>query len=154
MDMLESMLLPYGYHGLFLASFLASTIFPLGSEAFVILLITKNFNIYYVILVASVGNFLGACTSYYIGFAGRMHIIEKYFGVSKSQLERAEKWFTKYGSWSLLFTWLPIVGDALPMMAGIMKLRFVMFSILVFIGKFLRYAVLAYIIYAGKGLLE
>ncbi|TFH42728.1 MAG: DedA family protein, partial [ANME-2 cluster archaeon] len=120
---------------------------------FVVLLITKNFNIYYVILVASVGNFLGACTSYYIGFAGRMHVIEKYFGVSSSQLERAERWFTKYGSWSLLFTWLPIVGDALPIMAGIMELKFVMFSILVFIGKFLRYVVLVYILVAGKGLL-
>jgi membrane protein YqaA with SNARE-associated domain len=153
MDMLESILLPYGYPGLFIASFLASTILPLGSEAFVLLLITKNFNIYYVILVASIGNFLGACTSYYIGFAGRLHVIEKYFGVSRSQLTRAEKWFTKYGSWSLLFTWLPIVGDALPVMAGIMELKFVMFSILVFIGKFLRYAALAYIVVAGKGLL-
>jgi membrane protein YqaA with SNARE-associated domain len=153
MDMLESILLPYGYPGLFIASFLASTILPLGSEAFVLLLITKNFNIYYVILVASIGNFLGACTSYYIGFAGRLHVIEKYFGVSRSQLTHAEKWFTKYGSWSLLFTWLPIVGDALPVMAGIMELKFVMFSILVFIGKFLRYAALAYIVVAGKGLL-
>ena len=153
MDMVDTILLPYGYPGLFLASFLASTILPLGSEAFVILLITKNFNIYYVILVASVGNFLGACTSYYIGFAGRMHVIEKYFGVSESQLERAEKWFTKYGSWSLLFTWLPVVGDALPIMAGIMELKIVMFSILVFIGKFLRYAALAYIVVAGKGVL-
>lgn len=153
MEMLESLLIPYGYPGLFLASFLASTIFPLGSEAFVVLLITRNFNIYYVILVASVGNFLGACTSYYIGFAGRMHVIEKYFGVSSSQLERAERWFTKYGSWSLLFTWLPIVGDALPIMAGIMELKFVMFSILVFIGKFLRYAAIVYIVVAGKGLL-
>jgi membrane protein YqaA with SNARE-associated domain len=153
MDMLESILLPYGYPGLFIASFLASTILPLSSEAFVLLLITKNFNVIYIILVASVGNFLGACTSYYIGFAGRLHVIEKYFGVSRSQLTRAEKWFTKYGSWSLLFTWLPIVGDALPVMAGIMELKFVMFSILVFIGKFLRYAALAYIVVAGKGLL-
>lgn len=153
MDMLESILLPYGYPGLFIASFLASTILPLGSEAFVVLLITKNFNVIYIILVASVGNFLGACTSYYIGFAGRLHVIEKYFGVSRSQLTRAEKWFTKYGSWSLLFTWLPIVGDALPVMAGIMELKFAMFSILVFIGKFLRYAALAYIVVAGKGLL-
>ncbi|TFH47446.1 MAG: DedA family protein [ANME-2 cluster archaeon] len=102
------MLLPYSYPRLFMASFLASTIFPFGSEAFVILLITKNFNIYYVILVALVGNFLGACTSYYIGFAGRMYVIGKYFGVSSSQLKRTERWFTKYGSWSLLFTRLPI----------------------------------------------
>lgn len=153
MDILDSIPLTYGYSGLFLVSFLASTVLPVFSETFVVLLITKNFNIYYVVLVASVGNFLGACTSYYIGFAGRMHIIQKYFRVSDSHLERAERWFKKYGSWSLLFTWLPVVGDALPIMAGIMELRFTIFSILVFTGKFLRYATLAYMITAGKGLL-
>ena len=71
----------------------------LGSESFVVLLITRNFNIYWVILVASVGNFLGACTSYYIRFTGRMHIIQKYFRVSDTHLEHAEGWFNKYGSW-------------------------------------------------------
>ena len=151
MNILDSIPLTYGYPSLFLVSFLASTVLPAISEPFVFLLITKNFNIYSVVLVASVGNFLGACTSYYIGFAGRMHIIQKYFRFS--DLEKAEARFKKYGSWLLLFTWLPLVGDALPVMAGIMKLRFTIFSILVFIGKFLRYAVLAYLITAGKGLL-
>lgn len=153
MDILDSLLPTYGYPGLFLVSFLASTVLPLSSEAFVVLLITRNFNIYSVILVASVGNFLGACTSYYIGLAGRMHIIQKYFRVSDVHLEHAEGWFKKYGSWSLLFTWLPVVGDALPVMAGIMELKFTIFSILVFTGKFLRYAALAYMVTAGKGLL-
>ena len=153
MNILDSIPLTYGYPGLFLASFLASTVVPTLSEPFVILLINKNFNIYSVVLVASVGNFLGACTSYYIGFAGRMHIIQKYFRVSDAHLEKAEARFKKYGYWLLLFTWLPFVGDALPVMAGIMKLRFTIFSILVFIGKFLRYAVLAYLITAGEGLL-
>jgi len=67
-ESLESMLLNYGYQGLFLASFLASTILPFGSEGILIYLVQKKFNIPALVLVASVGNFLGACTSYYIGF--------------------------------------------------------------------------------------
>lgn len=153
MGMLESVLLSHGYAGLFLASFLASTILPMGSEALVILLITRNFNIFYVVMVASIGNYLGACTSYYIGIAGRMHVIRRYFRGTPAQLDRAERWFEKYGSWSLLFTWLPVFGDALPVVAGMVGLRFMIFSFFVFTGKFLRYAGLVYLVYAGKGLL-
>lgn len=146
---LPANLLPYGYPGLFLSSFLASTLLPLGSEALVILLIAGGFNVFYVIMVASVGNYLGACTSYYLGLAGRMHIIAKYFRISDADLAHVEKWFNKYGSWSLLFTWLPVVGDAIPVFAGVTGFRFRVFSVLVFVGKFFRYAVLAYLVYAG-----
>lgn len=153
MDMLESILMPYGLAGLFLASFMASTILPLGSEAFVILLISRGFNLFHVVVVASIGNYLGACTGYYIGLMGRTGVVEKYFGIPSARLEQAGTWFGKYGSWSLLFTWLPLVGDALPIAAGIMRLKFGIFSILVFAGKFFRYATLAYLVYAGTELL-
>jgi len=151
--MMETTLLSYGYIGLFIVSFLASTILPLGSEAMVSSLIIKNFNILHVVLVASIGNYLGSCTNYYIGRGGRLYVIQKYFRVTPAQLKHAERWFEKYGSWSLLFTWLPIVGDALPIAAGMVRLRFVIFSILVFIGKLLRYAALAYLVHTGKLLL-
>ncbi len=153
MDTLDSILLPYGYLGLFLASFLASTVLPLGSEGLVILLILRNFNIFSVVLVATVGNYLGACTSYYIGLAGRTQLIEKYLHINATQMEHAQVWFEKYGSWSLLFTWVPVLGDALPVAAGMMKLKFGLFSILVFTGKLLRYGALAYLVYRGIGIL-
>jgi len=153
MDTLDSILLPYGYPGLFLASFLASTVLPLGSEGLVILLIVRNFNIFSVVLVATVGNYLGACTSYYIGLAGRTQLIEKYLHINAAQMEHAQVWFEKYGSWSLLFTWVPVLGDALPVAAGIMKLKFGIFSILVFAGKLFRYGALAYLVYRGIGIL-
>ena len=153
MDTLESILLPYGYPGLFLASFLASTVLPLGSEGVVILLIARNFNIFSVVLVATAGNYLGACTSYYIGLAGRTQLIGKYLHINGAQMEHAQVWFEKYGSWSLLFTWVPVLGDALPVAAGMMKLKFGLFSILVFTGKLLRYGALAYLVYTGIGIL-
>jgi len=153
MDTLGSILLPYGYPGLFLASFLASTVLPLGSEGVVILLIARNFNIFSVVLVATVGNYLGACTSYYIGLAGRTQLIGKYLHINASQMEHARVWFEKYGSWSLLLTWVPVLGDALPVVAGMMKLKFGLFSILVFAGKLLRYGALAYLVHTGIGIL-
>ena len=140
---LEGILINYGYIGLFLASFLASTILPFGSEGILILLIYKKLNIPALVLIASVGNFLGACTSYYIGLKGRS-FVEKYLRFDPMDIEKAEKFFTRYGSFVLLFTWLPIIGDAFTVVGGLLRLKFWIFSVLVFTGKFLRYLAVAY----------
>ena len=94
LESLESVLLNYGFAGLFLASFLASTILPFGSEGIVVLLILRGFNVFTVVLVASAGNFLGACTSYYIGLKGR-DLVEKYLRIKADEIEKAEKYFSK-----------------------------------------------------------
>ncbi len=143
LESLESLLLDYGYTGLFLASFLASTILPFGSEGIVVILIYMGFNVPAVVLVASTGNFLGACTSYYIGLKGRGYI-EKYLRIRPDEIKKAETYFSKYGSYVLLFTWVPIIGDALTVAGGLLRLRFLIFSIFVFTGKFLRYLAVAY----------
>ena len=143
-ESLESMFLGYGYQGLFLASFLASTILPFGSEGILIYLVRNKFNIPALVLVASVGNFLGACTSYYIGFKGRT-FVEKYLKFNPEELDKTEKFFARYGSFVLLFTWLPFLGDAITVVGGLLRLNFRIFSILVFTGKFLRYLAVAYL---------
>ncbi len=135
----------YGYISLFVTSFLASTILPLGSEGLVVLLILEKFNIYTVVLIASIANFLGACTSYYIGLTGRDIFIGKYMHISEDQLQRTEGIFSKYGALSLLFTWLPGIGDGIALAGGILRYRFIHFAVLVFAGKFFRYMVIAYI---------
>ena len=142
-ESLESMLLNYGYQGLFLASFLASTILPFGSEGILIYLVQKKFNIPALVLVASVGNFLGACTSYYIGLKGR-GFVETYLRFDPKDIEKAEKIFLKYGPFVLLFTWLPFIGDAITVASGILRFKFWIFCILVFTGKFIRYVIIAY----------
>lgn len=144
LESLQGVLSSYGYPGLFLASFLASTIVPFGSEGIVVYLISQKFNILNVVLVASAGNFLGACTSYYIGLKGR-GLVERYLGIEHVKIERAEKYFSKYGSYVLLFTWLPFIGDAFTVMSGLLRLKFWVFSVLVFTGKFLRYLAVAYL---------
>ncbi len=143
-ESLEGALLDYGYPGLFLASFLASTIFPFGSEGILVYLVYEKFNIPALVLVASAGNYFGACTSYYIGLKGRS-IVERYLRIDSRDIEKAEKYFSKYGMYILLFTWLPFIGDAFTVAGGLLRLRFWMFSVLVFTGKFLRYLAVAYL---------
>lgn len=135
----------YGYIGLFLSSFLAATLLPFGSEALVVLLIINKFEPVSVVIVATFGNFFGALTTYYIGLIGRRDIIQKYFSISNKKLIKAENGFKKYGKFLLLFTWVPIIGDAITAMGGLMKLDLKIFSFFVFIGKLLRYAFIAYI---------
>ncbi|WMW21474.1 YqaA family protein [Methanolobus mangrovi] len=144
-DFLLGLIEEHAFLGLFITSFLASTILPLGSEVFVVLLISKGFDTFTIIMVASIGNYLGACTTYYIGLIGRRDIIERFFSISREQLEKTDKLFAKYGVFLLLLTWMPIIGDAIAAMGGILKLDFKVFSFYVFIGKMARYTVLSYI---------
>jgi len=144
LEFLSSFIDNYGYLNLFVLSFLASTILPLGSEALVVALIYQGFSPFTVIMVATVGNYLGSCTTYYLGLKGRP-ALEKYLSPSPEKLEKSEKLFKKYGIYTLLFTWVPGVGDAITMVAGLTQLPFRSFSILVFLGKFGRYFAIAYL---------
>jgi membrane protein YqaA with SNARE-associated domain len=144
LEFLSSFIDNYGYLNLFILSFLASTVLPLGSEALVVALIYQGFSPFTVIMVATVGNYLGSCTTYYLGLKGRP-VLEKYLSPSPEKLEKSEKLFKRYGIYTLLFTWVPGVGDAITMVAGLTQLPFRSFSILVFLGKFGRYFAIAYL---------
>ncbi|MDD2339090.1 MAG: DedA family protein [Methanosarcina sp.] len=144
LEALSSFIADYGYLNLFILSFLAATVLPIGSEPLLVALIYQGFNPFAVVLVATSGNYLGACTTYYIGLRGRP-VIEKYLSPSREKLEKGERIFKKYGVYTLLFTWLPYIGDVFAMVAGLMKLSFRYFSILVFIGKFGRYFAVGYL---------
>jgi membrane protein YqaA with SNARE-associated domain len=95
--------------------------------------------------VATVGNYLGACTSYAIGIYGGNFLIQKVLRISAPERERAEHFFARYGSWSLLLSWLPVIGDPLCLAGGLLKISFVRFSALVAAGKLARYATVAWL---------
>lgn len=145
LEFLYDFITEYAYLNLFVLSFLASTVLPLGAEALVVALVYQGFNPFFVVMVATIGNFLGSCTTYYIGLKGR-DALEKYFSPSEEKLARSERLFKKYGVYTLLFTWVPGIGDVITMAAGLMHLSFVVFSVLVFAGKLGRYAVIAYFV--------
>jgi len=102
LESLSAFIADYGYLNLFILSFLASTVFPFGSEALVIALVYQGFSPFAVVMVATAGNFLGSCTTYYLGLKGR-HVLEKYLSPSPEKLEKSERLFNKYGIYTLRF---------------------------------------------------
>jgi membrane protein YqaA with SNARE-associated domain len=131
------------YFSLFLISFAAATILPLSSELTLLgLLNTNNYNSLSLVLTASIGNILGAVFNWCLGFYLLRYIHKKWFPFSEKQIYFSSKQFNKFGIWSLLFAWLPIIGDALTFVAGILRVNFLLFLILVSIGKTFRYLVL------------
>ena len=135
------------YFSLFLASFLGGSILPIASElTFVGLLSTNNYNELGLLVTASFGNILGAACNWILGFYLLKHVNRKWFPFTLNQIDKASLWFKKFGIWSLLFAWVPIIGDPLTLVAGILKLRFSIFLFLVSIGKIGRYFFLYYLI--------
>lgn len=140
-----------GLPTLFLLSFLAATILPIGSEWLLVILIIQGLSPTNVVITASIGNFLGACTTYLIGICGSDFFIRSVLRISDEQLDRSRKVYEKYGTWSLLLSWLPVVGDPLCLLAGLFRIGVGRFSLLVFVGKFSRYATLAFFTLQGTG---
>lgn len=133
------------YLSLFITAFLAATLLPLSSEALLATLIYQNYIPWLLWLVATVGNTLGSCVNWYLGKQCLQWQDKKWFPVSRGQLQHAQQRFQRYGQWSLLFAWVPVIGDPLTLVAGIMHIRFLHFLVLVFIGKSLRYAAILWI---------
>ena len=99
-------------------------------------------------LTATAGNSLGAVVNWVLGrFLARFES-RRWFPFKPESLHRGQAWFQKYGIWSLLFAWLPVGGDALTFIAGVMKVRIEVFFVLTAIGKGARYALL-YLLYSG-----
>ena len=140
-----------GYATLFTVSFLASTLLPLGSEWLLVMMLVRGYDPLSTVGVATAGNYLGAVTTYLIGMYGGAWLIVTVLRVSPEQQERARNHYRRYGAFSLLFSWLPIVGDPLCMVGGVLRINFGLFTLLVASGKFVRYAVAAWITLHATG---
>lgn len=132
------------YFSLFITAFLAATLLPLSSEALLAVLIYQQYNPWLLWFVAASGNTLGSCVNWYLGKESLRWQHKKWFPMSPEQLGNTQQRFQRYGQWSLLFAWVPIIGDPLTLVAGFMRIPFSYFLVLVFIGKSLRYAVILF----------
>lgn len=141
MGLLESL----GYWGLFLGSFLASTVLPLSSDALLVGSLLAGGDVVAVVAVATIGNFLGGVTTYYIGYLGRWEWIEKYLRISRSKLERQSQRIKRYGSYLALLSWLPIIGEVITVALGFYRVSFISSSIYMLIGRAARFVVWALI---------
>ena len=132
---------------LFIISLLAATILPLSSEiVLTTMLLTNLFEKNILLIVASSGNILGSIFNWYLGKKITIFQDRKWFPVSPEQLNRSQKYFQKYGLWSLLLAWVPVIGDPLTLLAGVLKVRFSIFFILVSISKISRYVFILYLV--------
>lgn len=138
---MSDLITSHAYLTLFLLSFLASTIVPVGSEWLLAALVVGGYDPASCVAVATAGNTLGACTTYGIGLYGGPFLIGRILRIGDEARQSAERFYARYGSWSLLLSWLPIVGDPLCLVGGILRVRFGRFSILVFLGKLARYII-------------
>lgn len=137
-----------GYSILFLSAFGAATILPFSSEIVFIGMLEQGYAPFWVWLIATAGNSLGSVVNWIMGRFLTRFESRRWFPFKPESLHRSQAWFQKYGIWSLLFAWLPVGGDALTFIAGVMKVRFEVFFILTAIGKGARYALL-YFLYSG-----
>jgi membrane protein YqaA with SNARE-associated domain len=126
--------------GLFFSALIAATLFPMGSEVVLIALLKQGHNIGLLWLIATCGNVLGSCINYTIGYWASGYMINKYQNARSWQ--QGQKLYNRYGLWSLLLAWLPIIGDPITLVAGLANTNFRLFVLLVTIGKGARYAVL------------
>lgn len=133
------------YLTLFITAFISATLFPLGSEALLIYDITQGHNIYLLLFFATFGNSLGSVINYFLGLKGEEYLINKKL-LNEKYISKTKTYFDKYGFWSILFSWLPIIGDSITFVAGILKYDFKKFLILVIIAKFSRYLFIAFLI--------
>ena len=131
------------YLTIFSLSFLAATILPFSSEIGLASLLTLDtYNNVLLLIFVSCGNILGSCINWLLGNYSRGFENKKWFPFNKKNLLKASNWFERYGKWSLLLSWVPIVGDPITFIAGTMKTKFKTFILLVSISKISRYLVI------------
>ena len=142
------MIILISYFQLFIISFLAATILPLSSELVLsTMLLTDSFDKYLLLVVASFGNILGSSVNWYLGKKILIFKDKKWFPANERQIAKGEIYFKKYGIWSLLLAWVPIIGDPLTIVAGILRVKFFTFLLLVSVSKISRYIFLIFIIF-------
>jgi membrane protein YqaA with SNARE-associated domain len=127
---------------LFVAAFLAATLLPGSSEIVLLAAQQQGYNPWLLLLVATIGNVLGSLLNYVMGRYLLRYQHRSWFPFKADDLQRSERWFQRYGKWSLLLAWAPLVGDALTFVAGIMRVSPALFLLLVTVGKASRYALL------------
>lgn len=145
---IQDFLYNYGYFSLFISAFLAASLIPLSPEVLIAMMFQTH-NWAGIIIVATIGSYLGSVTTYILGYWGVHKISNKFEIIRPDRFEKGLKMFEKYGAWILLFTSVPIIGDAFVFVAGVLRYEFKRFSVLTVIGKFVRFSFVLLLCYMG-----
>ena len=142
MDGFIQFLIDWGYGGMFLSAFLAGTVLPFSSEVVLLACVALGLAPVWSTPATTSGHVLGGLTCYWIGRVGTVEWIERYFRVDKKQLDKAARFIHGKGSWMALFSFLPVIGDALLIALGLMKANVWIVTLAMGIGKLARYAII------------
>ena len=149
MDSFNEFFINYGYWGMGFASFLAGSFIPFSSEAVMAaLLATTSMDPFLLLIAATIGNTGGSMFNYCMGLLGNAETIGRWLKVKPRRLERAKRWVVRYGGWMGFITFLPVLGSAISIALGIMRANWAFVLTTTFIGKTLRYILVAYTVLA------
>ena len=132
------------YLSIFTVAFLSATLLPLGSEGLLLYDISQNNSLILLWLFATLGNTLGSMVNYWLGLKGETYLEEKGH-LSAEKMEKARGFFDRYGGWTLLLSWVPIIGDPLTFIAGVLRYQFKLFIVIVAVAKGTRYAIVIFL---------
>jgi len=132
---------------LFFSALVSATLFPGGSEALLLYRLHEGGNALTLVFIATTGNVFGSLITYAMGRLGNAAVHHRWLRISEAATSRAEDWFSRFGTPALLLAWLPVIGDPLCLVAGLLRFRISLFLILVTLGKLLRYTALAWIFF-------
>lgn len=132
------------YLTLFTVAFLSATLLPMGSEALLLYDVSQEYSLTVLWGVATVGNTLGSMVNYWLGLKGEAYLEEKGH-LSAQKMAKARAFFDRFGGWTLLISWAPIIGDPLTFIAGVLRYNFKWFSLIVAVAKGTRYAIVIFL---------
>ena len=153
MGALIDILIDFGYWGMLAAAFLAGSFLPFSSEAVMTALVAVGLDPVQLTIYATIGNVAGGLFNYGVGRMGRLDWIERYLHVSKESLDKATKFMGGHGAWMGFFAFVPILGSAITICLGLMRANIIISVISITLGKFIRYAILAYILMCAQSML-
>lgn len=132
------------YFGLFMAALGAATLLPMQSETVLVsMLLSQAYPAVVLLWVATLGNVLGSILNWLLGRSIIRLRHKRWFPASEAQLEKAQRFYLKYGYWSLLLSWVPLIGDPLTLIAGVLREPLWRFVLIVTVAKGARYLVVA-----------
>lgn len=144
MDAIIDFLINWGYWGMLIAAFLAGSILPFSSEAVMLGLLSAGLKPWPLIIYGTIGNVLGSMFNYAIGHMGRIDWIEKYLHVKPQSLEKVQRYMAGRGAWVGFFAFIPVIGDAIPIVLGLMRSNLIISTISITLGKAIRYIILVF----------
>lgn len=132
-------LIEYGYIGVFIAAFLAATILPFSSEVVLTGVLIAGAAYWPCMIAATLGNFLGGMTCYWLGMLGKIEWIEKYLKMDRAKIDRVQAWVKNKGAWTAFFVFLPGVGDFIAVALGFLRANVWITAFSMLLGKAVRY---------------